>query len=298
MTTRQRLENRAYEPSAWEDVGCPVCGSRDRRLFERFGDRNQYTYVLCRSCRLVYLSPRPVYDEQFVHDAYEFYAEDSELLDKSLESLKASVPKLSPELDELERYDRSRTALLDVGCALGNFLFVAKPRYQAVYGLDVSSRMADSVEGTIGVPVFRQRLEDLDTPVRFSAIRMSHVIEHIPDPHAWLRRVKTLLTSDGVLVVDVPNAFALDSRIKLLLKRLGLRKGSWDPWRTPDHLYEPTVPGMLRLFAMNGFEVLDYYTHSRSDPTAQAAQASLYHRRWRLGNKLRIYARPRPAGSA
>ena len=292
MTTRAKLENKAYEPREWEDPACPVCGSREHSLFERFGDRGQYTYVLCASCRLVYLAPRPKYDDGFVHEAYEFYAEDSDRLVKSDAFLEATLPKLSLELDELARYDRSRAALLDVGCALGNFLYAAKPRYQAVYGLDVSSRMAAFIETTIVANVFRQRFEDLETPIRFSAIRMSHVIEHIPDPNRWLQKAKGLLKEDGILVIDVPNAFALDTRFKLALKRAGLRKGTWDPSWTPDHLYEPTVPGMLRLFARNRYEVLDCYSHGTGDPIASSAWAAVYHRRWVQGSKMRFYVRP------
>ncbi len=50
------------------------CNSTNNRGYERFGNRWQYTYILCRSCNLVYQSTRPKYDSEFIRDAYEFYA--------------------------------------------------------------------------------------------------------------------------------------------------------------------------------------------------------------------------------
>jgi hypothetical protein len=75
MSTKQKLENKAYIPKAWEDVACPICNSTDKQIYERFGNEWQYSYVLCHSCQLVYLSPRPKYDDEFISDAYEYYAD-------------------------------------------------------------------------------------------------------------------------------------------------------------------------------------------------------------------------------
>lgn len=295
MSTRQKLENAVYEPKEWETVPCLICRSDERSVYEKFGDRRQYTYVTCRSCGLIYQSPRPRYDESFVYDAYEFYADDDVKFDESGENFMGQTKQdYEREIAELLRFDRIRSAVLDVGCATGDFLSVAGDHYRTVQGLDVSTRMAALLKKRLGIDIFTCTFDQVPPDQRFSCIRMSHVIEHIPNPHDWLQKAKALLVSGGILLINVPNMFSADRRFKLLLKKLGLRKGRWQPWRTPDHLYQPTVASMMKLFEMNDYEVLDYYTYSRKDIVAGSLWSKVYQRQWRVGSNLRFYLRPRP----
>ena len=55
-----------YIPKEWETPPCPFCGSAEYSVYERFGSAMQFTYVLCSHCGLVYLSPRPKYDQDFI----------------------------------------------------------------------------------------------------------------------------------------------------------------------------------------------------------------------------------------
>ncbi len=86
------------------------------------------------------------------------------------------------------------------------------------------------------------------------------------------------------------------SILKLLMKTVGLRRGEWsDPMRTPDHLFEPTIPATLRFLEAHGFDVVSYYTYSRSDETSAKLLNRLYRRRLLLGSNSRFYARVRSA---
>lgn len=150
-------------------------------------------------------------------------------------------------MDEIKQYDRTCSSLLDVGCCMGTFLYTAQKYYEKVYGLEVSLRMASFVERNIGIKVFLDRFENLNTNEKFSCINMSHVIEHIPNPHIWLKKAKGLLCEGGILVISVPNMFLFTRKLKLFLKYIRLRKDNWKPWQTPDHLYEPTMPSMRKI---------------------------------------------------
>jgi hypothetical protein len=126
---------------------------------------------------------------------------------------------------------------------------------------------------------------------------MSHVLEHIPNPVAWLKKAAELLEEDGVLVINVPNKFALGFRLQHLYYKLGLKKqfsSTWsDATRVPDHLYEPRVKSMLRLLKVNNFEVLDYFSYSRRDPVSdQSVFSRLFNRAWHLGSNLSFITRP------
>lgn len=283
----------AWNPSGWEDVACPYCGSQERRLYERFGWKLRFTYVTCAGCGLVYQSPRPVYGPETLQ-TYENYHSLRDFEAATEAQKRAWVALLEPIVAEIRRFDARRTALLDVGSNTGLFLRAAMPHFGRVAGVEIGTSMRELVKRDLGVEVFRD-YEAMPGEHQFSCIHMSHVIEHIPNPTAWLAKARELLIPGGLLVLAVPNILSLDRRLKLLLKRAGLRRGEWkEPGRTPDHLFEPTIPATLRFLEAHGFDVLSHYTYSRSDETSERPLNRLYRRRLLLGSNSRFYARARP----
>jgi SAM-dependent methyltransferase len=284
----------AYEPESWEEVPCPFCDSHERRLHERYGWRRRFTYVSCQACGLVYQSPRPRYDSEFIRTVYDDYAGIPDFLgatDSQRSRWRASMDQL---VAEIVTFDPVRSSILDVGSFMGTFLASAKPHWKKATGIDVSARMREYVEREVGVQVLGVPFEALATEERFSCIHMSHVIEHVPNPSAWLDKAQELLAEDGLLVIAVPNKLSAEDRFKRLLKNAGLRReDESDPSRTPDHLFEPTIPSMLRFLDAHGFDVVSHYTYSRTDETSARPFNRLYRRRLLLGSNARFYARRR-----
>jgi len=176
-----------------------------------------------------------------------------------------------------------------VGCEAGRFLLAAKSKFDNVYGLEVSEHMAAFAENEIGVKVYREKFEDLPEILKFDCIHMSHVIEHIPNPNLWLMKTKKILNENGILVINVPNIYSANRVFKLLLKKLGLKKNRWESWRTPDHLYEPSIPAMLYLFKLNNVRILNYYTYSNKNLTSKGLLSYIIHRLLKIGNNIRFY---------
>jgi SAM-dependent methyltransferase len=296
MATRQKIEGISYTPHEWETVSCPFCGNAGYAVYERYGNKWQYTYVKCGACGLIYQNPRPTYDSAFVHDAYEYYAE--EILKNVADPLGFFESDQNDQNDlffkEIVQYDKQHTGILDVGSYVGTFLYHAKKYYPVACGVDVSSRMADFVEKNVGVKVFRDKYEDIRFAQQFSCINMSHVIEHIPNPKDWLEQSKRILQKDGILVISVPNMFSLTRRFKLFLKYIRLRKGKWESFRTPDHLFEPTVPSMLRFLDENGFAVIHYKTYSKKKMVDHSVFGKWFHQKMCWGSNLRFYLKAKP----
>jgi 2-polyprenyl-3-methyl-5-hydroxy-6-metoxy-1,4-benzoquinol methylase len=278
-----------YIPDEWETVPCPVCNSCLHTPYERFGHRLQYTYVRCRDCANVYQSPRPKYDDRFLRAAYGNYY----LFSGNHEYAETALTGFREEVAEIVTFDTARERLLDVGCAMGDFLFTAKDHYPIVCGTEISEAMASFTARKLGIRVLKVQFTSLDTAEMFSCIHMSHVIEHVPNPGDWLKHAKKILRPGGVLVLCVPNMFSFSRVAKLLLKRIGLRKGRWKNGnRTPDHLFEPTVRAMHYLLRHNGFQVLSIYSYSRSNMTARGPLAFLFQRVLKWGSNIRVFARP------
>lgn len=292
MSTKQKLLEKPYIPDKWEDVCCPVCQCNKFRKWERFGDKLQYAYVLCKNCHLVYLNPRPVYNESFIYDAYEFYAEDDKRYRMTDDYYEKQTDAEKNEVNEIGVYDTTRSNLLEVGVATGKFLYRAKPVYAKVTGIEVSKHMARLVEDKIGIKVYVVRFEDFQTNDKYSCIVMSHVLEHFPFPHQWLQKSKELLAPGGIVVICVPNMFSLDRLFKNLIKRCGLFINKWEAWRTPDHLFEPTLKAMKHLFDSENYKIIESYSYSRKRSPTASPFWSFYYRKLFFGTNLRFIVTP------
>ena len=130
-------------------------------------------------------------------------------------------------------------AILDVGCGRGDLLAQFQARGWRARGTQVSRTAAEAAR-LRGLDVVVGELPDLGlAPASFDAITLFHVLEHLPDPAAYLACARGLLAEGGLLVVEVPNfrtwGFALLGRRDLASttpttstsSRPGPWKGSW-----------------------------------------------------------------------
>ncbi len=283
------MQKKRYIPHAWEHVNCPYCGFNETKLHEKFGSDLQFTYAKCLKCGLIYQTPRPKYDEVFLKDAYgDYYHFDTDYTYSQKDLI-----GWEKELNNIFHFDKKRESILDIGSSMGDFLKVAQKYYSNCVGVDVAENMAEFARNELKVKIHVGDYLKIDFEEKFSCVHMSHVIEHIPNPVDWIGKTKEILDKDGILAMSVPNMHSLDRRFKLSMKRLGLTKGKWpENWRTPDHLFEPTISSTLRFLGDNGFRVLDYYTYSRKDMDASTLFGKIYNRRLTFGSNLRFFATP------
>ena len=102
--------------------------------------------------------------------------------------------------------------ILDVGCANGEFLKVARSRGWTVFGADPSVARAQ-VEAD-GIQLVGTTVRDADIEEgSLDAITFWDVLEHVIDPIADLRRARELLKPDGVLALTVPDSSNFLARV-------------------------------------------------------------------------------------
>jgi SAM-dependent methyltransferase len=110
-------------------------------------------------------------------------------------------------VDEVTLYANApRERLLDVGCGAGDFLFQATRLGLDVEGVEPDARAAQ-VAAAAGI---RCHLGDLESrqadPSTYDIVRLSHVVEHVPEPRELLDRAVGLLRPGGRIVVIAPNS--------------------------------------------------------------------------------------------
>jgi SAM-dependent methyltransferase len=186
-----------------------LCGSDRSSLFNQ--DHFLNTLVinrLCSECGLVYQSPR-----MSEREAAEFHSRQYRL--------QAQAGKQDIDPNELA-IQRARAAALvdlfgkpaggvprhlDIGCSAGMLMQAFRAAFGCqTAGVEVDGMFRPYARGQ-GLQVY-EALEELPVGARFDVISMSHVLEHIPDPVAYLKRLAAeYLEPGGCLYLEVPNLY-------------------------------------------------------------------------------------------
>jgi len=115
-------------------------------------------------------------------------------------------------LDFVDKQVSSAAHILDIGCSTGILLQQFKIYYQAqAFGVE-PGKVYRQYAQSLGLEVYSS-LEDLrlahESP--FNLVSMMHVLEHLPNPHEYLRNLREkYLQPDGWLLLEVPNLYAHD----------------------------------------------------------------------------------------
>jgi SAM-dependent methyltransferase len=142
---------------------------------------------------------------------------------------------------------RGQGRYLDVGCGSGGALGVAQALGWQVAGVEVDAAAAAKarrfsprvhVGDLLGAPF---------APGEFDCVTAFHVLEHVPDPVAAVRRMLEWLAPGGLLVVEVPNAGGLGAR---------LFGRAWSGLELPRHLSHFTPESLERLVTRAGGRVV------------------------------------------
>jgi 2-polyprenyl-3-methyl-5-hydroxy-6-metoxy-1,4-benzoquinol methylase len=95
--------------------------------------------------------------------------------------------------------------LLDVGASCGYFMEVAAAHGFDVQGVEFSRRAIDAASPAIRARIFEGTLDAMPEDGRFDVISAFDLLEHVPDPPAFLRRCAGLLKPGGRLVISTPD---------------------------------------------------------------------------------------------
>jgi SAM-dependent methyltransferase len=150
----------------------------------------------------------------------------------------------------VSRFARSG-ALLDIGCATGRFIGMARKRGFDVSGVENNARAAETARNQ-GLDVFCGDVADAGFERnRFDVVTMWHVLEHVRDPRGTVSEVARILRPGGWFVFCVPNTASLNAR---LLGKL------WSGFDVPRHLFAFTDGAVAQLLEGAGLEIKDRRT--------------------------------------
>lgn len=220
-TSPDRFSTQAYDlgeigssarpTEDWEEVlTCPLCrcAAEEAEIFEQVVSSGyRLTYLICPRCGLVFQSPR-LSDkmlERYYQEGYRRQVQGQEspsAKDRWAQANRARelLAFITPHVPRVERH-------LDIGSSLGELLLAFSEFYGCVpIGAEpgVAYRAYSRERGLTVVG----SLSDLDSGLRhsFDLLSLIHVLEHLPDPVGYLRRLRSdWMARDGWLLVEVPN---------------------------------------------------------------------------------------------
>jgi len=225
-------------------IPCDLCGA-DNPRFVLESPGLDGPLVECAKCSFRYVGTR--------RSRLTFGAEDPAETEKKIRAANTQFRHLRLEEEhrlallnarwrlDLIRKVRSGGKLLEIGCARGDFLSVAREAFDA-RGVEPNPDLAESASHI--VPVHRDIIER--TPwTGFDVIATFHVIEHVDSPRSFVHAAAQRLKPGGLLVIETPNIDSFPFRFL---------KGKWRQF-IPEHYYFFTPRTMTRLLSDHGLRV-------------------------------------------
>ncbi|MGQ0719049.1 MAG: class I SAM-dependent methyltransferase [Pseudonocardiales bacterium] len=227
---------------------CPWCGSTDLSVRLRTSDLCQrkpgrFTLEQCGACRHIFQNPR------LTLTGLDFYYRDfyDGLGRESTESVFGGLSRWYRQRAELPQAFTTPKTWLDVGTGHGHFCEIAREVWpDTVFdGLDQSVSVEEAQHLGRVDHGYRGMFTDLADELagRYDVISMHHYLEHTREPLDELDSAAKVLTSDGYLLIELPDP---DYRFGRALGRM------WFPWFQPQHQHMFPLDNLVRALSDRG----------------------------------------------
>ena len=233
---------------AFREVFCTLCGSKSNKTILTAKDHDcgipgLFTISRCNECGMCYLNPQPTFED--IHKVYpRVYADKYmkelpyRLFDKRIKLLKSLLPD---------------GRLLEIGCAAGHFLNIARASGYEVSGVEIDNELGGYARKHYNLDVQISPIEMADLPDSyFNIVTLFKVFEHLTEPMASLNKIKQTLAPGGYCIIQVPNFSCLESKL------LGRYWCYLDSPRHLSHFSPDTLTNMLIKAGFLSIRILHY----------------------------------------
>ena len=225
-----------------KEICCPVCDSRNHRIFGVIGSNR---VVTCNSCGLFYTNPLP--DRQDLIANVENSAQYTKDQLSKIRFFQARASNLFDRVENIITPGR----VLDVGCAIGTELVVARERGWDCTGIELSHGSVE-IARSQGLRIIQAELEEARfRDNSFDMITVNHMLEHISNPGSFLHEVRRILRKGGLLFISLPNVHAW---------QFFVRRQDYSWTFHDDHFLHFSTKTLALLLEKYSFDILDLYT--------------------------------------
>jgi len=137
--------------------------------------------------------------------------------------------------------------LLDVGCGTGDFLQTASINNWRISGIEPNQKARKIANQKTQRAVYKAEELLKFKPQSFDVITLWHVLEHLPNLNEQLSIFKSLLKTNGTLIVAVPNFKSYDAIHY---------KNFWAAYDVPRHLWHFSQASITKLATKKNMKVI------------------------------------------
>lgn len=205
-------------------VNCPICNSQNLKIVVNFKNRPYSIFwrdeklptfnlkvAKCSECDFLfqYSAYNKKYDK-IMNRVYNDYF----LVGDSIKEFPINKETFSVQFDFLEKNLNFKEIenVLEIGSSRGDFLYNLKSLYPHlnILGLEPSKL------NFVGVPTINAFFKKELFSNKFDLIILRHVFEHIKNPKEFLNEVKSILSENGKIFIEVPNTLRdLKDRVEI-----------------------------------------------------------------------------------
>jgi 2-polyprenyl-3-methyl-5-hydroxy-6-metoxy-1,4-benzoquinol methylase len=259
---------------AFREDQCPFCLGTESKLALRVADQlfdsdRLFRLVRCNACDGVFLSGRQFESvEEYYRIAYPAsYHDGTHGVHGTRDIRRHNVDRMISH--------RKKLRVLDVGAGAGTFLKYMQKRGHTVSGIEMNAELAQRVSSELTAPVFAGPLEQFEAREQFDLITLWDVLEHMIDPLESLRKLKSMLTPKGSIVIGVPDFHSMEAKL------LG---AMWFGLEVPRHTIQCTPTHVAMLARGAGLDVAaEKHALGRSYVMSSFCDARLAEERKRIG---------------
>jgi len=237
---------------------CPICKGTEFTFLRKCRDftvsQEEFSLISCAKCGLVFTNPRP--DATNISKYYESpdYISHSNSRKGLINQLYQTVRSysLKKKLALINQLKLKNKVILDIGCGTGEFLAVCDKDGWKTLGIEPNQSARNQAIENWNLKVYPEsHLNSIDEKNKPQVITMWHVLEHVHSLEERLNQIKTLLQSNGYLIIAVPNPESWDAEHY---------QNHWAAYDVPRHLYHFSPSVLKKYIESSGFE------HQKSIP--------------------------------
>ena len=207
--------------------------------------QEEFTIVSCETTNFLFTNPRPKEKDISKYYDFEDYISHSNKKNDFISKLYQVVRSFSIKRKyKLISKLISSKKILDIGSGTGEFLGYMKIKRFDTYGVEIAKKARELSKKNHGLFV-KDSLSSLKEK-NFDIITMWHVLEHVYDLDGYMKKIKSLLNDNGILIIAVPNHKCFDQKFY---------GKHWAGWDVPLHLWHFDKDSMLKLSNKYGLEI-------------------------------------------
>lgn len=201
--------------------------------------------------------PRPAEKDLGKYYASESYISHTDANDSFIDKIYQAVKNftIKQKVKLIESFKTENRSILDIGCGTGDFLVACKASGWEVHGIEPNEKAREIAADKLKLKNHPNNSEKIHVDIqellkssrKYDVISMWHVLEHVSNLKEYIEYLKGLLTTNGILIIAVPNFRSFDAEYY---------KEHWAAYDVPRHLWHFSKKSISLLFEKVNLEVI------------------------------------------